>query len=166
MAHLFIVVLMTKGPSITGPYVQPDLWQWRQASVSFCGQNTVRFHMTSKSYKNMNKDTKWITVYFKDPYVLQTRLPCQNDPPLKLFWQITNIHLCKVRQPQWHVMPNPWPPSAFSIRCPPPALDVLQIIASKHGAGYRKVWGGGLTAQNKALTLQDKYSVLSSVITV
>lgn len=34
MARLFIVVLMTKGPSITGAYVEPDLCQWWQRLVS------------------------------------------------------------------------------------------------------------------------------------
>ncbi len=29
MARLFIVVMLTKGPSITEAYVQPDLCRWR-----------------------------------------------------------------------------------------------------------------------------------------
>ena len=52
MARLFIVVLLTKGPSMMGAYVQPDLcrWRWRLRNIS-------RFHMPSLTVVGSNPTT-------------------------------------------------------------------------------------------------------------
>lgn len=42
MACLFIVVMLTKEPSITRAYVQPDLCWWRWRLGSFSGRNISR----------------------------------------------------------------------------------------------------------------------------
>ena len=53
MARLFIVVVSTKGPSIPGAYVQPDLCQWRIEARLFLWTEYWQIGSTChiKSYK-------------------------------------------------------------------------------------------------------------------